>query len=259
MADITFLMADLRERSSTDRIINPWVLLPLFLLPVVLIVVYFSFMLATLVMAPGAEAEPVAVGFSVLNLAFVLAITAAYGWLTWAIVSRRDRHFRRMARLAEDIAVYLRDRSGEVAADLSAVLERLRSVQRTMRETGRERGAVVWTIICLLTQGIGNLILWYLLMSDYKRHEQEEAALLAIANDGFMPLGDARTLVSRPVMPQRNFGTYLLLMFVTLGLFAMYWWWCMVADPNHHFRAHGSWEPGLEAMVTSPSGPPAPG
>ena len=209
MADTTFLQADLRQREQTDRRVSFWV-------------------------------------------ALLLGIITFGLWgyyVIWQLVSRRDNHFRRVARLAEDATVYLRTRAHETGTDLGETLTRLEGAQRALRDSAAERGAAIWTILCILTQGLGNLVLWYVLMSDFSKHEAQEAELVAALNQGFALLGEQALLRFEPQIPDRSYWLYLLFTLITFGLFGIYWYYCLLEDPNRHFGAQGDWEAGLGLLA----------
>ena len=209
MADTTFLQADLQQREQTDRQINFWL---------------------------------------VLLLSFLTLGLWGY-YVIWQLVSRRDRHFRRVARLAEDATVYLRTRAQETGTDLGETLTRLEGAQRALRDSAAERGAAIWTVLCILTQGLGNLVLWYVLMSDFSKHEAQEAELVAALNQGFAVLGEQTSLRLEPQIPDRSYWLYLLFTLITFGLFWIYWYYCLLEDPNRHFRAQADWEAGLGLLA----------
>lgn len=209
MADTTFLQGDLRERAQTDQRVSFW-------LAVLLSLITFGLW-----------------GYYVI----------------WQLVNRRDRHFRRVARLAEDSTVYLRARAEETGADLGRTLPRLEAAQRALREGAAERGAAVWTILCVLTQGIGTLVLWYVLMADFTKHEAQERELAVALNQGFGALGEQASLRAEPQIPNRSYGLYLLLTIITFGLFNIYWYYCLIEDPNRHFQAQAEWEADLALLA----------
>ena len=205
VADTTFLQADLREREETDRQISFWL----------------AFLLGIL----------------------TLGLYSYY--VIWQLVSRRDRHFRRIARLAEDATVYLRARAEAAGTDIGERLVRLEAAQRPLRESAAERGALIWTILCFVSQGVGSFVLWYVLMADFRQHEQQEEQLVSVTNEALVALGENPGLVSHPQVPERSYWLYLFLTIITLGLFSVYWYYCLIEDPNRHFGAQAEWEARL--------------
>lgn len=242
VADTTFLQADLGERARTDVHISPLLLLLIAALWMLSIVpVLFTGLLAENMGEVGTIPALLALAFSLL---LGLGSWAVSIYITYQLVSRRDKHFRRLARLAEDAAVYLRARSEETGAELGDPQARLAEVERAMRTQAAERGAVIWTILCALA-GIVYPVLWYVLMDDYARHETNEVALTAVLNHSFALLGTEAGIAFQQQIPARRFWLYLLGTLITFGVFGIYWLYVMIADPNQHFQAHADWESRL--------------
>ena len=67
------------------------------------------------------------------------------------------------------------------------------------------------------------------------------AARTALSKLGF-PSGRPFTTHT---LPERSFVLYLVLSFVTLGIFYFYWLYALVKDPNEHFKYQGEYEDNL--------------
>ncbi len=104
-------------------------------------------------------------------------------------------------------------------------------------------------IVLLTTLGIGLtslvLELWMfsflgktMLDHDGRWSSFSAAARTALSKLGF-PSGRP-FVISR--LPERSFGLYLLLSFVTLGIFFYYWLYTLAKDPNEHFRNQWTFE-----------------
>ena len=50
-------------------------------------------------------------------------------------------------------------------------------------------------------------------------------------------------------IPRRSFGVYLLVTIITAGFFMFYWWYSIIKDLNHHFKAHRYFEDELARSV----------
>lgn len=250
MADATFLQADLRERPETDLRLEPWLML--FIVAPTLAAGLFAGGFVILRLVP-----PQGRGLSVLPVILFVAMSAlvaVVGWagsvyLTYQLVNRRDRHFRRVARLAEDATAYLQARGAEAGVDVSEAVSRVEGVQREMRQQAGERGAAIWTILCVLAGGIVYCVLWYVLMEDYRQHEANETALASGLSEGFAALGVETSIAFRPTIPDRRFWWYLVYTVITFGIFWIYWFYVMMADPNAHFDAHAHWEARLAPVA----------
>jgi len=252
MADTTFLLADLRERSQTDKRIDPLLLLAM------IVLVTFAMLLIILAGLSDVVSSSDGLSFALFGLV-VLVLLATYAlslYIVYQLVNRRDRHFRRIARLAEDARIYVRTRAAETGADLGDLLAKMEAAEEAIRDQRSPRGAVLWTVLCFVTgavpglgAGIVGLILYYLLMDDYKRHEANEAALTAAIGDAFSALGTQARLPFRRAIPDRSFWLYVLLTIVTVGVFGLWWLYVLMVDPNRHFEVHNQWEPVLEAAA----------
>ncbi len=53
------------------------------------------------------------------------------------------------------------------------------------------------------------------------------------------------------VVPERNFVKFLVLSIVTCGIYAIYWLYTIINDPNMHFDDHAAWEALLLETVQS--------
>lgn len=242
MADVTFLRADLEERPRTDMMLSPWLLLAMLVAAAVAFaLVLFAFFLG----ATGVDSDSLMVAPTLMIVLVGIASTAVSLYIVYHLVGRRDRHFRRLARLAEDATVYLRSRAQEAGADLSGPLEQLERMQRTMREQAGERGALIWAVLWVLAGLAVQYVLFYVLMQDFRRHEASEVELTVALNEAFSALGAEPGIAFQPQIPERSFWLYVLLTLITFGVWNLYWLYCMMADPNRHFVAQADWETRL--------------
>ena len=217
MADTLFLESDLKERPATDIEIRFW---PALLLSLITFGIY----------------------------SYVVI---------WRLVSRRDRHFRRIARLTEDAGVYLRDRGADEGVDVEGVLTRLKRVERSTRLYAYERGATLWTLLVFLA-GIALWVLWYVLMDDFQKHEEDEETIVSAINHGLGLLGQEANLTYERQVPARRFWEFMILTLITFGIYGIYWLYCMVEDGNRHFRAQAEWETQLAAAIAAATPTAAP-
>jgi hypothetical protein len=179
------------------------------------------------------------------GMAILLTIITCgiYGlYIIYKLVQRRDEHFKRMAGVAgaaiEQLKVKAQGREGLIAPEMQQ-LDQCRMQMQTM---SAERGAAIWLLICVFT-GIGQLILWYLLMQDYEQHEAVECQFFTLMSSALSKLGLAGEAGQAiPVVPHREYVTYLILSIVTCGIYAFYWLYVMIKDFNEHFTAQVPWE-----------------
>lgn len=252
MADTTFLQADLREREETDKRLSPLLLLlPVAGVLVLAVMVSLLFaVMAALETGLGAEPPEAMVVLMVVAVGVVALAPAVLPlYIVYQLVNRRDRHFRRVARLAEDATVYLRARAEEEGADLKDQLARLEELGRELRERATPRGAVLWTLLCFLVGLLPYLVLAYVLMDDYRQHERLEGELTRRLAEGFRALGTQTRLPFSAQVRARSFWLYALATLVTLGLFWVWWVYVLMVEPNRHFEAQARWEEALGALA----------
>jgi hypothetical protein len=179
------------------------------------------------------------------GMAILLSIVTCgiYGiYIIYKLVQRRDEHFKRMAGMVDASIAQLKakaqGREGEIAGELS----QLEGIRMEMATMAVERGAAIWLLICLFT-GIGSLILYYLLMQDYVKHDQLEAQYFTVMSSALAKLGlTGQAGQAVPNVPQREYVTMLLLSIVTCGIYGFYWMYVMIKDFNDHFLAQVAWE-----------------
>jgi hypothetical protein len=179
------------------------------------------------------------------GMAILLSIITCgiYGlYILYKLVDRRDQHFKRMAGVVDASIAQLRAKAQGREAEIATELSQLEQIRMEMTTMSAERGAAIWLIICLFT-GIGSLILYYLLMQDYVKHDQVEAQYFTVMSSALAKLGLAgQAGQAVPNVPQREFVTMLLLSIVTCGIYGFYWMYVMIKDFNDHFMAQVPWE-----------------
>lgn len=181
------------------------------------------------------------------GMAVLLSIVTCgiYGlYVFYKLMERRDLHLQRMANVAGTSIALLQEKAA--AAGKSELMAQevagLQMVQREMYEQSRERGAVLWLVLGILT-GICIFIGYYLIMDDMAKHDQLEAQFFTYMSAALAKLGLAgQASQAAPNMPDRSFVAYLLLSLVTCGIFGFYWLYVLVDDGNRHVEAQVQWE-----------------
>jgi len=166
-----------------------------------------------------------------------------YGYyLIYKLVQRRDEHFKRMAGVADAAIAQLRVKAQGREDLIAPELQQLEQARMQMQTLAAERGAAIWLLICIFT-GVGQFILWYLLMQDYRQHEAVEFQFFTLMSSALAKLGlSGEAGQAVPVIPEREFVTYVLLSIVTCCIYAYYWLYVMVKDFNDHLIAQVPWE-----------------
>jgi hypothetical protein len=179
--------------------------------------------------------------------AIILTIVTCgiYGlYIFYKLMERRDLHFARMANVVNTSVAMIKEKAAATGKSelISQDMAQLEMVQSEMYEQSRERGAVLWLVLGILT-GICTIIGYYFIMDDFARHDQLEASYFTLMSDILTKLGlSAQASQAAPTMPERNFVTFLLLSIVTCGIYGFYWIYVMVLDGNNHVEAQVQWE-----------------
>ncbi|MDD3718877.1 MAG: DUF4234 domain-containing protein [Actinomycetota bacterium] len=167
-----------------------------------------------------------------------------YGlYILYKLVERRDGHFKRMAAVVDASIAQLRAKARGREEVIAGELAQLEQIRMRMATMSAERGAVIWLLICIFTNMVGYVILYYLLMQDYVEHDGMESQFFTVMSSALAKLGlSEQAGQAVPSVPRRDFVTFLLLTIVTCGIYGIYWMYVMIKDFNDHFMAQVPWE-----------------
>lgn len=190
----------------------------------------------------------------VTALLLTLITFGIYGaYVLYKLLERREQHFERMASLRGNLIAVLQERArtSGIAGDLDSDFAELRriDIEASDRDRRGDKTPVLWLVLGIFT-GVTNFYVYYFLNDDFHDHEDNEslffdkaAALMARIDLGWKLPQPATTV------PRRRFTPYLIFTLLTLGLFALYWWYTLITDVNRHFDYHRSWEPLLRDAI----------
>jgi hypothetical protein len=236
-----------------------WAVVPL--LPIIIgvgLIVAFIAILASALGGTGTTPTPgtgttVALGFfGLLSLFylgyFLLIILLAI--MIFRLVRRRNLHFNRQFLLYEDLVSVARELSSKKSTDVSVLINNLDRNLREARLDELEKNATLWAILSF-GFGAGLFYAGYFLMKDFYMHERREDAFVQDLVRTFYALGVPINLPYRtsPV-PDRSFALYFVLTLITGSIFAVYWVYVLVSDPNNHFRQQMIIEDTVMAQVS---------
>ncbi len=197
--------------------------------------------------------------FLLYFLYFVVLIMVAI--LIFKLVSRRNTHFNRQILLQEDIISMAREMAAKKGVDVSIFLNNMDRSVREARLEEVEKNATLWAFLIFLS-GLGMLYAGYFLMKDFFRHERREDMFINDMLRTFNALGVPINFPYRtPPIPDRGFALYFVLALITGSIFAVYWVYVLVSDPNNHFRQQMLMEDTIMAQLSGTSSPapiPAP-
>ncbi|OLD11284.1 MAG: hypothetical protein AUI93_04955 [Crenarchaeota archaeon 13_1_40CM_3_52_10] len=266
------LRRDLRTRLESDKQMSgAWAIVPLLpiMVGIVVVVVIFAAIFSAIgslgpsgtTTTGGSAIAAALVGsiFLLYSLYFVVLILVAV--MIFKLVSRRNTHFNRQILLQEDIISMAREMSARKGADVSIFLNNMDRSVKEARLEEVEKNATLWAIL-IFVSGLGMLYAGYFLMKDFFRHERREDLFINDMLRTFNALGVPINFPYRnPPIPDRSFALYFILTLITGSIFAVYWVYVLVSDPNNHFRQQMLMEDTIMAQLSgtpSPAPIPAP-
>ncbi len=224
-------------RQRTDRILSPaWILIPL-----IGIVAAFVGILATVSLHTG-------FGLA-LPLDFVGLILEFLFW--YFLISRRNNHFARDVSVRQGLIEYLGQsfaamgRSNEISTELAT----MNAIHGEANAEEREKSAVLWIVLSIITLGIAGLYVLYFLTKDPYKHDRRQQSFMQQVQQGFSKLGKPVVNPSWNALPDRSYIVYLIVDIITLGLFGFYWYYVLIKDMNGHFKNQWQLEDSLLAVM----------
>ena len=194
--------------------------------------------------------------------------------LTYLLVDRLNKHFDRERRLRQEVVSLIR--TGTKTPELESLVSyEMNAIATTEQFGDQRRQPAFWAIVILLPAVVSSLwmavllsepdaipagmvalnflfsifmfavelyLLYFLGKSMYQHdvrwNDFSYSAQRALSKVGF-PIGPSYRLGR---LEDRSFLLYLVLTFVTLGLFIYYWWYTLIKDPNNHFERQWGFE-----------------
>lgn len=234
--------AEARRREETDRVVSVgWIVAPVLGVLVFLLVFLVGFLI------PEAEILVVLGLGGAFGIALLVGLILLY--LYYVLIKRSHLHFARQTRLWEAAVSVLREAAQAQGVDVEAKIISIERTVREARDEETEKGAVLWLVLALLTGGIAALYIFYFLMRDFQRHERRVDNIVEDVNDVLQALGQMELPKRTEQIPKRSFAVYLVLSVITLGLFAIYWIYTLILDPNVHFGQEGRLEDELVSRL----------
>ena len=225
-----------RIRRETDDVMSPlWILSPLLGL------------VAFVAIAVGGIAAGAAAGSTTGGLAggligligggIVYIILFLLPW--YKLIRRRSEHFRRDKILREGLVSYIRGAASErgLEPQLSTEMATMMTVHSESSGEEGEKSAVLWIVLSIITFGLVGIYVSYFLTKDPHSHDARQLAFMQQVQSSFSKLQKTIVFPFWKAMPDRSFFLYLILSWITFGLFALYWNYVLITDFNGHFKA----------------------
>ena len=252
------LRQDSELRAQTDRRRSiAWILLPV--AAIVLAVAGAGFVFVSTLsqfqscISSGSTAcaLPASGGFvSLFGLGLVAQILVICFY--YMLISRRNQHFPRQQRFTSDLITVLRGAASKKNTNIDLMLGSMENSLRRSEAEETEKSAILWGILMLvpIVNFFVLLYIWYFLTGDFYKHERWEDVMLSDTERALSVLGVQFVFHRNDPIPHRSYVLYLILTFITLGIFALYWEYVLIADPNKHFASHAVFEPAIIQAVT---------
>jgi hypothetical protein len=189
-------------------------------------------------------------------LGWTLLTCGFYGFYVFYQLMRRMRdHNQRRGELLDAATALAWEKAQEQGLDeeLRPNFERIGAQMQVLAAMSRDfRDPWVWTALSLVGQGIVHLIAWVLLDGDLVKHDLAEGAVEAELSEIYGRLG-------APVPPpdpgrikgKHNYVARFIVLFVTIGIYGLWWQKNLMDEPNRHFQHNWAWEDGLAQAVQS--------
>jgi hypothetical protein len=181
----------------------------------------------------------------------ILTFGICYFYVFYQLMRRMQAHNRRRLELLESA----RDFAWEVAVSrglqeelrpnferAAGYLEGLRSLTRDFRDPG------IWLLLSIIggRLGIVEIIAYIFLDGDLVKHDTAEGGVESELSTIFTRLGQP---VPQPdparIKGKQNYVARVIVTVVTVGIYAFWWTYNMMNEPNRHFEINWGWEDSL--------------
>jgi hypothetical protein len=187
---------------------------------------------------------------AILAAWLVLGVVQAY--LVFNLVRARDGHLRRDRGLRETLMQHLHARNLAAAGAASMDLATLAHLNASAAvEDGGDRGALMWAVMAFVP--VVNLlvtpVVLFQITRDLAVHDRRQAFFCYHAGIGLARTGKAVEEPRWRAHPNRTAGLYLILSYVSGGLFLYYWYYVLILDTNSHLASQQRFESSLASAL----------
>jgi hypothetical protein len=167
----------------------------------------------------------------------VYILLALLPW--YKLIRRRSEHFRRDKILREGLISYIRGVASErgIEAQMSTEIATMTTVHSESNGEEDEKSAILWIVLSVITFGLIGIYVSYFLTKDPHGHDVRQLAFMQQVQSSFSKFQRTIVFPFWKAMPGRSFFLYLILTWLTFGLFALYWNYALISDFNGHFKA----------------------
>jgi hypothetical protein len=187
-------------------------------------------------------------------LGWTILTCGIYGfYVLYQLVRRsRDHNLRRIELLdAATTLAWERAQSRGLADELRPAFERIAPHLAVLRnQTTQFRDPIAWTVISVLTSGIGHFIVYILLDGDLITHDHAEGAIENELSTIYTRLG-ASVAGPNPgrLKSPHNYVGRIIATLLTCGIYGLWWQYDLMTEGNRHFEENWRWEDDLAQSV----------
>lgn len=227
----------IRIRRETDDIMSAlWILSPLLGFVAFIAIVFGGLAIAGV--SSGSSTGALAGGLAGIVLGIIVYIIL---WLLpwYKLIRRRTEHFKRDRILREGLISYIRGAASErgIEGQMTTELATMTTVHSEANGEEDEKSPMLWIILSIITFGLIGLYVSYFLTKDPHNHDVRQLAFMQEVQSSFSKLQKTIVFPFWKAMTGRSFFLYLILTWLTFGLFALYWNYVLITDFNQHFKA----------------------
>jgi hypothetical protein len=177
-------------------------------------------------------------------------------YVTYQLVRRMRDHNRRRLDLLEAGIAFAWERAQlrpAVADELRPTFEAMAGDLGVLRQLTTEfRDPAIWTLLGWISGGISTVVAFVLLDGDLVRHQAAERAVEAHLGRVYSRLGqDLPSVDASLVKGRHNYGGRIAATIFSLGIYLLWWYRDVMAEPNQHFVEDWQWEDRLGVAVHS--------
>jgi len=216
--------------------------LPIIFAFVPLIAVFSSYMILFVGFYVAFVFNPdIFVGVVVAFFALILFSVAFSLYITYVLIRRRNEHFRRSVEFFSAVS--------EISSALG--FKRSASIRDRLRDlvsVSGSRRAVLNTVLSIIP--FYSIYIYHFLNRDFHKHSEKELLILrelldelreyAVSSQGHhtIPHQLFHEIETFGVVEKRSTALYTVATIFTFGIFAIYWLYTLINDPNKHFEKH---------------------
>ena len=195
---------------------------------------------------------------------YIFSFWTAFGWtlltcgiygyyVIYQMVRRMRDHNARRLELLDAALAFSWEEAGKrgLQDELTPSYQRAGAHLAVMRSMTTDfREPWIWLIICAVAGGIGHIVLFIFLDQDLVKHDTAEVGVEYELSLIFERLGHSLPPPDQSrVKGQHNYVGRIIASVLSLGIYAIWWQYNMMTEPNRHFQTNWEQEDALSNAV----------